>query len=92
MKALIDKSASVSHIVSWSGTTPVIEIYPNSQRLCEVAEQEFPVASNLFWVDCDNDVVADQFYYDSATQTIKPVVNAEPPIQPQPVTEGTQTL
>ena len=78
MKALIDKSASVSHIVSWSGTTPVIEIYPNSQRLCEVVEQEFPVASNLFWIDCADDVVAGQVYYDSATQTIKPIVNVEP--------------
>ena len=54
MKALIDTTTSVNHIVSWNGTTPVIEIYPNSQRLCEVAEQEFPVADNLFWIDCAN--------------------------------------
>jgi hypothetical protein len=78
MKALIDTTTSVNHIVSWNGTMPVIEIYPNSQRLCEVAEQEFPVASNLFWIDCADDVVAGQVYYDSATQTIKPIVNVEP--------------
>jgi hypothetical protein len=92
MKALIDTTTSVNHIVSWNGTTPVIEIYPNSQRICEVVEQEFPVADNLIWIDCANDVVADQFYYDSATKTIKSVVNVEPTMASQPVTEGTQTL
>jgi hypothetical protein len=91
MKALIDTTSSVNHIISWNDKTPVIETYPNSQRLCEVAEQEFPVADNLFWIDCANDVVADQFYYDFVTQTINPVVNVEPTMQPQPVTEGTQT-
>jgi hypothetical protein len=78
MKALIDTTTSVNHIVSWNGTTPVIETYPNSQRICEVVEQEFSVADNLIWIDCANNVVADQFYYDSATQTINPIVNVEP--------------
>lgn len=31
----------------------------------------FGVAVDLFWVDCAEDVVADQFWYDPADQTIK---------------------
>jgi hypothetical protein len=37
----------------------------------------FPVASTLFWVDCADDVVADQFWFDPVDQTIKTV-----PVQP----------
>lgn len=78
MKALIDTTTSVNHIVSWNGSVPVIETYPNSQRLCEVSQQEFPVADNLFWIECADTVTADQFYYDSVTQTIKPIVHVNP--------------
>ena len=42
-------------------------------RVAEVMEQGFAVAEPLFWVDCANDVVADQFFYDPADQTIKPL-------------------
>jgi hypothetical protein len=54
---------------------------------------EFPVASDLYWTDCADDVVADFFYFDTASQTILPV-----PVQPikaatnQPVTSGTTIL
>ena len=53
----------------------------------EPADQTFPVADPLFWADCADDVVADQFYYDPETQTILPVPQPE-----QPVATGTQTL
>jgi hypothetical protein len=33
----------------------------------------YPVINELFWVDCSNDVVADQFWYDPADQTIKSI-------------------
>jgi hypothetical protein len=42
----------------------------------------FPVASELFWTPCADDVVQDQFWYDPADQTIKP--NPVPP-EPEPV-------
>lgn len=37
--------------------------------------QTFPVADPCFWIGCADDVVADQFYYDSATTQIvsKPI-------------------
>ena len=55
----------------------------------EPDDKVFPVASDLLWVDCADDVVADQFWYDPATETIKPnpVV-----VQSQPKTSGSQTL
>ena len=44
-------------------------------RVAEVCDAPFEVAPPLFWVECADDVVADQFYYDTDTQTIiaKPV-------------------
>lgn len=47
-------------------------------RVAQVEQQEFEVASPLFWVDCANNVVADQFWYDPSDQTIKPIPQPEP--------------
>jgi hypothetical protein len=38
----------------------------------------FEVAQPLFWFSCADDVVADQFWYDPETQTIKPIPQPEP--------------
>lgn len=87
--ALIDPVSSVSHVVSWTTTkptSPVYEQYPNSARICEIADTSFEVGQPLFWVACADDVVADQFYYDTATTEILPAVNVSYG------TSGTQTL
>ena len=39
-------------------------------RVCEVMNTEFEVAEPLFWVDCEDRVVADLYYYNNQTQTI----------------------
>ena len=45
-----------------------------------VAEGEtFPVAPQLFWTPCADDVVADQFWYDPSDDQIKPI-----PVPPEP--------
>ena len=88
-KALIDTTASVQYIASWEeipDTTPtqynaVYEIYPNSARVCEVEDTTFEVYPTLIWVDCEDNVVADQYYYDKDTQTFNPVENALQPTQ-----------
>lgn len=62
-------------------------------RVAQVVQDEytFPVASELFWVDCADDVVADQFWFDPQDNTIKPV--AVPVIeQAQPLANGAQTF
>lgn len=82
-KALCDTTTSVQYIASWQDGNAIYETYPNSARVCEVADTPFEVYPTLIWVDCADDVVADQYYYDKEAQTINPVVNA-----PQP--EGTE--
>ena len=57
-----------------------------------VANNEiFDVSDGLEWVFCDNTVVADQFWYDPADNTIKaiptPTVSST-----QPISTGSQTL
>ena len=56
-----------------------IEPRETGYRVAQVEQQEFEVASPLFWVDCANNVVADQFWYDPSDQTIKPI-----PVPPEP--------
>lgn len=68
---------------------PEWSAYPNSCRVAEVVpdDQIFGVAEPLFWFDCADNVVADQFYFDTVNQTINPIVNA-----PLPSTQGLQTV
>jgi hypothetical protein len=64
-------------------------------RVAEVTSQEFEVHSSLFWVDCADNIVSDQFWYDPSDQTIKPVPQPEPEPDEnieQPISEGTQEL
>jgi len=51
--------------------------------------EEFPVASDMFWFDCADNVIADHFWYDPVDQTIKPIPVPEPIIAlDQPNTTG----
>ena len=58
-----------------------IEPRETGYRVAQVEQQEFEVAEPFFWVTCTNDVVADQFWYDPSDQTIKPVLQPEPPVE-----------
>jgi hypothetical protein len=95
-KALISPNeAPISYISAWTQTEPyqpIYSTYENSCRVAEVLNQEFEIAPPLFWVDCADDVVADQFYYNTVNQIINPIVNAPMPEPIQPISEGTQTL
>lgn len=95
-KALISPNeAPIKYISGWTATKPYQAVYSNyadSCRVAEVVSQEFEVAEPFFWVDCADDVVADQFYYDTVDQTIKPIVNEPKPEPVQPESNGTQTL
>jgi hypothetical protein len=83
-KALISPSESpIQYIASWTETSPkkpIYSNYANSCRIAEVSDTQFEVASPLFWVDCDDNVVADQFYFDTVTNDILPIVNAPLPL------------
>ena len=56
----------------------------NGYRVAQVEPPEniFDVAGELYWVDCVDDVVADQYYFDTTENIIKPV-----PVPPAPTKE-----
>jgi hypothetical protein len=89
--ALISPNETVVYVSAWLGRRPIYIVIPNSERVAEVAASPFEVAPPLFWVSCEDNVVADLFYYDSVTTLIQPIPEA-PPQPPQPTTSGTQTL
>ena len=82
--ALISPNESpIQYISGWTTDTPPEPIcipIENSCRVAEVEDQTFEVALPLFWTPCDNDVIADQFYYNTADEQIYPV----PPPAPAP--------
>ena len=61
-----------------------IEPRETGYRVAEVSNQSFEVASPLFWVECADDVKADQFWYDPSDDTIKPI-----PIPPDTIDNET---
>lgn len=67
-KALISPNEPV---VNFDGTT--------GYRCAEVVTQTFEVASPLFWVDCDDACVSDQWYYNTEIKECVPK-----PIEPEP--------
>lgn len=79
-KALCDTNTSVKYISSWEHENPVYSIYENSARICEVTSNQFEVHTNLIWVDCEDNIVPDQFWYDKMTGIISPIQNAEKPL------------
>lgn len=70
-KALVSPNELVQN---WDGT--------NGYRIAEVVAQEFEVAEPLFWVDCLDDCVADQWLYNTANDTceLKPI-EPTPPVE-----------
>lgn len=73
----------IKYIVSWTTDTPPEPIWGDIENSCRVAEVEvtpFEVSAPLFWVECADNVVADQFYYNTSTNEIYPV----PPAPPKP--------
>jgi hypothetical protein len=103
MKAIIDpRVTDYFYISSWQIVgiepnityEPIYSIYPNSCRVAEVQPNEdvFLVAEPLFWTDCPDDCVQDEWYYDTVEQICKPIVNAPMPTLAQPETSGTETI
>jgi len=93
--ALIDPNASpITYISGWTKTDPTEPIFTPieySYRVCEVQNQIFEVALPLFWTDCEDDVVADLWYYDfKLKKCIKKPDNIEPP--PELILNVTETI
>ena len=94
-KALIDTQTAITHIVGWTDEPdpkPIYETYPNSGRVCELVDVAFEVHPSLIWADCADDVVADQYWYDSSDATIKPIENVPAPDPEQPDMDGLESV
>jgi len=82
MQALIDPTTkNIQYISSYTITKPyqpIYAVYPNSERVCQVEPEgsTFPIAEPFFWTSCPDNCVADEWYYDSATNTCIQIVNA----------------
>lgn len=66
----------------------------NGYRIAQVEPNDkiFDVTEPLYWLECNDDVVADQWYYDTNENVIKLVTNTNIINGQQPRTTGSQTL
>lgn len=73
-----------------------LEIREAGFRVAEVCAQSFEVAAPLFWADCDDNVTADAYWFDPATQNLQLIPVPEPVDvvidTAQPISRGAQTL
>ena len=59
----------------------------------EPSENIFGVAEPLYWMNCDDNVIADQWYFDTNDNVIKEVPKPQvTQIGSQPSSTGSQTL
>ena len=73
MKKALISSKETTH--SYDGT-------PLGQRVAQVSDTTFEVDPDfLSWIDCSDDVVADQFYWDGSSFIAVPV--PPPPVVPE---------
>ena len=66
----------------------------NGYRIAQVEPDNniFSVAEPLYWLNCNDDVVADQWYFDTNENVIKQVQIFVVTANNQPTTTGSQTL
>ena len=104
MKALISPNEMSPYVASWTyniitkSWEPVFEDVPDSWRVAQVQETDFEVASPMFWTECADNIVADEWFYQTSTGEILPIPAPAPipsdiPVAAdQPVVTGAQTL
>jgi hypothetical protein len=89
--ALISPNEKAVYI---SGVTPenaaVFVTIENAYRVAEVADQSYELAPPLFWIECEDDVVADKWYFDVVTQSLIKVPDPAP--MPTVPVDGAQSF
>lgn len=61
-------------------------------RVAQVQEAVFPVSEALYWVECADNIVADEYFFNLETNSIELTPIPEQQNIQQPVVEGAQTL
>ena len=94
MKALINPLEIVYQISAWelNGAEYVPTQTQLGYRVCEVNQNSFDVADPLFWIDCQDGILADNYFFDINTKQLveKPLDVAYPVIKPK--TENVATI
>lgn len=52
-------------------------------RVAQVEEIEFDVAAPLFWIDCDNTIKADKFWYNPSDETLNVIPEIIQAVKPE---------
>ena len=91
-KAIIDPRVTVYRVTGYAPDgSDIVQQIPDSARVAEVTDVEFPVAEPLFWVACPDEAKADQWYYDTV-QKVCLQIPSPPAPEDQPAVNGAQTL
>lgn len=72
-----------------------IEPRETGYRVAQVEQDGniFPLAEGMFWADCDESIIADQFWYDPSDRLFKPVPSPQTVVgENQPAVNGAETL
>jgi hypothetical protein len=81
--ALISPNESpIQYVSGWTKDIPpepILTPIENSCRVAEISDQTFEVALPLFWTPCDDNVIADQWYYNTNDKEIYPKPESPPP-------------
>lgn len=96
-QALISPLEQIQQVKDWikvdNKWMPVFTVIPDSARIAETTENPFEVAEPLFWVECQNNIIADKYYYNLISREIILVPDPVPmPIENQAVVTGAQQL
>lgn len=73
-RALISPNEIPQYVADWkSQSRPVLQPVPEAHRVVAVLPQDFSVSEPFFWVDCNDNVEPDLYYYQTTTHTILPM-------------------
>lgn len=82
-KALISPlEAPVYYVSAWEGNPPEPILSPviGSCRIVQVQDSAFEVAEPLFWTDCPDDCISNEWYYNTETKECLPLPNVPEPV------------
>lgn len=61
-------------------------------RVADVANAEFDIALPLFWVECNDEISADAYWYNPEDGSFAKMPEPEPQSTTQPTVNGAQSL
>jgi hypothetical protein len=94
MKALINPLEITYQITAWelNGAEYVPTQTQLGYRVCEVNQNSFDVAEPLFWVDCQDELLADNYFFDINTkELVEKPLDVDCP-RPEPKTKDVTTI